>query len=77
MPNTNTNQVNKKFQKLSKGNFIQNAAYLRARFFLTGTTTEDTVERFGSYDHARTKPGQQLQESLNTLAVATTGLPVT
>ncbi|MGV0998846.1 MAG: hypothetical protein ACOYBQ_05930 [Fluviibacter sp.] len=53
MPNTNTNQVNKKFQKLSKGNFIQNAAYLRARFFLTGTTTEDTVERFGSYDHAR------------------------
>lgn len=53
MRNINTQAVNKSIQKTSKGNFVQNAAYLRARFFLTGTTTEDTVERFGSYDHAR------------------------
>lgn len=53
MRNINTQAVNKTIQKTSKGNFVQNAAYLRARFFLTGTTTEVTVERFGSYDHAR------------------------
>ena len=49
----NTQQVNKAIKKTSKGNFVQNASYLRARFFLTGTTTESTIERYGSYDHAR------------------------
>lgn len=53
MRNIKAQEVNKTIQKTSKGNFIQNAAYLRARFFLKGTTTEETVERYGSYKHAR------------------------
>lgn len=53
MTNLNKAVTKKHFQKNTSGTFVENAAYLRARFFLTGTSTKETVERYGCKDDAR------------------------